>query len=127
MTVLRIAALSAALLVGGAAVTSAHAQEGGQMGGRRSNMQMNGIELTDAQKMKREEIMKKYEPDMIRLRDKMMNGGDRTALRKEFMALHEKAGSEIRAILTPDQQVVWDKNMAEMRARAEQRQAPSSN
>jgi Spy/CpxP family protein refolding chaperone len=91
-------------------------------------MQMNGIELTDAQKVKREEIMKKYEPKMIALRDQMMNGGDRTELRKKFMALHEEAGAEIRAILTPDQQVVWDKNMAEIRARAaEQRQAPSSN
>jgi Spy/CpxP family protein refolding chaperone len=128
MTAIRIAALSAALLVGAAAMTSAQAQQGGQMGGRRSSMQMNGIELTDAQKVKREEIMKKYEPKMIALRDQMMNGGDRTELRKKFMALHEEAGAEIRAILTPDQQVVWDKNMAEIRARAaEQRQAPSSN
>jgi Spy/CpxP family protein refolding chaperone len=127
MTALRIAALSAALLVGAGAITSAQAQQGGQMGGRRTGMQMNGIELTDAQKVKREEIMKKYEPEMITLRDQMMNGGDRTELRKKFMALHEKAGSEIRAILTPDQQIVWDKNMAEIKARAEQRQAPSSN
>jgi Spy/CpxP family protein refolding chaperone len=125
----RIAAFSAALLIGAAAMASAQAQQGGQMGGRRNGMQMNGIELTDAQKVKREEIQKKYEPQMMKLRDQMMNGGDRTELRKQFMALQGQAGAEIRAILTPDQQVVWDKNMAEMKARAEQmeRQAPPSN
>ena len=127
MKALRIAALSAALLIGAAAMATAQAQQGGQMGGRR-NMQMNGIELTDAQKAKREDIQKKYEPEMMTLRDQMMNGGDRTELRKKFMALQDKAGAEIRAILTRDQQVVWDKNMAELRARMEQaqRQAPTN-
>jgi Spy/CpxP family protein refolding chaperone len=128
MNAFRIAALSAVLLIGAAALATAQGQQGGQIGGRR-NMQMNGIELTDAQKVKREEIQKKYEPDMMTLRDQMMNGGDRTELRKKFMALQDKAGAEIRAILTPDQQAVWDKNMAELKARMEQaqRQAPSSN
>jgi Spy/CpxP family protein refolding chaperone len=126
MKAFRIAALSAVLLIGAAAM--AKAQQGGQMGGRRNSMQMNGIELTDAQKAKREEIQKKYEPEMMTLRDQMMNGGDRTEFRKKFMALQDKAGAEIRAILTPDQQVVWDKNMAELKARMEQaqRQAPTN-
>jgi Spy/CpxP family protein refolding chaperone len=129
MKAFRIAALSAVLLIGVAAMAKAQAQQGGQMGGRRNSMQMNGIELTDAQKVKREEIQKKYEPEMVTLRDQMMNGGDRTELRKKFMALQDKAGAEIRAILTPDQQVVWDKNMAELKARVEQaqRQAPPGN
>jgi Spy/CpxP family protein refolding chaperone len=129
MKAIRIAALSAALLIGAAAMATAQSQQGGQMGARRNGMQMNGIELTDAQKTKREEIQKKYEPEMMTLRDQMMNGGDRTELRKKFMALQDKAGAEIRAILTPDQQVVWDKNMAELKARMEQaqRQAPPSN
>ena len=128
MNAFRIAALSAVLLIGAAALATAQGQQGGQIGGRR-NMQMNGIELTDAQKVKREEIQKKYEPDMMTLRDQMMNGGDRTELRKKFMALQDKAGAEIRAILTPDQQAVWDKNMAELKARVEQaqRQVPPSN
>jgi Spy/CpxP family protein refolding chaperone len=128
MRAFRIAALSAVLLIGAGAMAKAQAQQGGQMGARRNSMQMNGIELTDAQKVKREEIQKKYEPEMMALRDQMMNGGDRTELRKKFMALHDKAGAEIRAILTPDQQVVWDKNMAELKARMEQvqRQAPTN-
>ena len=129
MKAFRTVALSAVLLIGASALATAQAQQGGQMGGRRNAMQMNGIELTDAQKVKREEIQRKYEPKMIELRDQMMNGGDRTELRKKFMALQEQAGTEIRAILTPDQQVVWDKNMAELKARVEQaqRQAPPSN
>lgn len=125
MKAFRIAALSAALLIGAAAMASA---QGGN-GERRSAMQMNGIELTDAQKVKREEIQKKYEPEMLAIRNQVMNGGDRAEARKKFMALQDKAGTEIRAILTPDQQIVWDKNMAELKARAEQmeRQRPPGN
>jgi hypothetical protein len=73
-----------------------------------------------------EDIQKKYQPRMMALRDQMMNGGDRAKLMKDSMTLREESAAEIRAILTPDQQVVWDKNMAELKARAEQmqRQAP---
>jgi Spy/CpxP family protein refolding chaperone len=47
---------------------------------------------------------------------------------KKSAALREKSAKDIRAILTPDQQVVFDKNMAEQKARMEQRQqqAPPS-
>ena len=125
MKVIRIVALVAALLVGGAAIASAQgaAQQGGQ--GRR-NMQLDGIELTDAQKSKLDEIQKKYQPEMSALRSEFQNGGDRAELMKKSAALREKSSAEIRAILTPDQQVVFDKHTAEMKARMEQaqRQAP---
>jgi Spy/CpxP family protein refolding chaperone len=125
MKVIRIVALVAALLVGGAAIASAQgaAQQGGQ--GRR-NMQLDGIELTDAQKSKLDEIQKKYQPEMMALRDEIRNGGDRAELMKKGSALRDKSSAEIRAILTPDQQVVFDKHTAEMKARMEQaqRQAP---
>ena len=126
MKAIRIAALSAVLVIGAAAIASAQAQQGGQMGGRRNAMQMNGIELTDSQKGKLEDIQKKYQPEMMALRDQMMSGGDRAELMKKSMALREKSAAEIRAILTPDQQLVWDKNMEELKKRAEQmqRQAP---
>ena len=125
MKAIRIVALVAALLVGGAAIASAQGamQQGGQ--GRR-NMQLDGIELTDAQKSKLEEIQKKYQPEMMALRDEIRNGGDRAELMKKGSALRDKSSAEIRAILTPDQQVVFDKHTAEMKARMEQaqRQAP---
>ena len=125
MKAIRIAALVAALLVGGAAIASAQGamQQGGQ--GRR-NMQLDGIELTDAQKSKLDEIQKKYQPEMMALREEIRNGGDRAELMKKGASLRDKSSAEIRAILTPDQQVVFDKHTAEMKARMEQaqRQAP---
>lgn len=120
MKAIRIAAVAAVLLIGSATLASA---QGGQRG---SGTQMNGIELTEAQKAKLDEIQKKYQPEMIALREQMRSGGDRGELMKKGMSLREKSGAEIRAILTPDQQVVWDKNVAELKARMEQmqRQAP---
>jgi len=130
MKALRIAALGAALLIGGA--TLAQAQGGGtqQQGDRRGgrNMELNGIELTDAQKVQLEAIQKKYQPEMMSIRNDMMNGGDRAELMKKAADLREKSAKDIRAILTPDQQVVFDKNLAEQRAKMEERmkQAPPS-
>ncbi len=122
MKAVRIAALSVALLISAAAAASAQAQQGGQMGGRRGGLQMNGIELTDAQKVKLEEIQRKYQPEMMKLREDFMNGGDRAQLMKKSNTLREQSAAEIRAILTPDQQVVWDKNMAELKAKVEEAQ-----
>jgi hypothetical protein len=126
MKAFRIAALAAALLISGAAMASAQGamQQGGQ--GRR-NMQLDGIELTDAQKVKLEEIQKKYQPEMMALRTEFQSGGDRAELMKKSAALREKSSAEIRAILTADQQVVFDKHTAEMKAKMEQmqRQAPN--
>jgi len=127
---LRMAALGAALLVGSATLAQAQAggaqQQGERRGGR--NMELNGIELTDAQKVQLETIQKKYQPEMMSIRNDMMNGGDRATLMKKAAELREKSAKDIRAILTPDQQVVFDKNLAEQKARMEQRQqqAPPS-
>lgn len=125
MKAIRIVALVAALLIGGAAVASAQGamQQGGP--GRR-NMQLDGIELTEAQKVKLEEIQKKYQPEMMALRTEFQNGGDRADLMRKSGALRDRSSAEIRAILTADQQVVFDKHSAEMKARMEQaqRQAP---
>jgi Spy/CpxP family protein refolding chaperone len=125
MKSIRVAALVAALIIGGAVVARAQGamQQGGQS---RRNMQLDGIELTDAQKVKLEEIQKKYQPEMMALRTEFQNGGDRAELIKKSTALRERSSAEIRAILTPDQQVVFDKHTAEMKARMEQaqRQAP---
>ena len=121
---LRMVALGAALLIGGATLAQAQAggaqQQGERRGGR--NMELNGIELTDAQKAQLEAIQKKYQPEMMALRNEMMNGGDRAALMKKAADLREKQAKEIRPILTPDQQAVFDKNLAEQRARMQQRQ-----
>ena len=128
--VLRMAALGAALLIGGATLAQAQAggaqQQGERRGGR--NAELNGIELTDAQKVQLDAIQKKYQPEMMELRNQMMNGGDRTELMKKVADLREKSAKDIRAILTSEQQVVFDKNLAEQRAKmqARQQQGPPS-
>ncbi len=128
MKAVRILALGFAIVVAGAAVASAQGAptQQGQGAGRRPNMQLNGIELTDAQKVKFEEIQKKYQPEMQAIRESMMNGGDRADAMKKMTELRDKSGAELRAILTTEQQAVFDKNMAEMKAQMEarQRQAP---
>ena len=121
MKAIRIAMLGALLLVSGA--VTAHAQEP-----RRGNRALNGIELTEAQKVKFEDIQKKYQPEMQALRESAQSG-DRAEAMKKFAAIREKQFAEFRAILTPAQQAVFDKHLEELKAqRAEmQNQAPPSN
>ena len=126
MKAIRIAALGVALLAGSAAVASAQAgapapaQQGGPGGGRGGNRSLNGIELTDAQKTKVAEIQAKYQPEMQAIRESMQGGGDRAEAFKKMQALNDKRNPEIRAVLTPEQQAIFDKNLAEQKARMEQ-------
>ncbi len=126
MKAIRIAALGAALLFGAAMTAGAQGGAMQQGQGRRGGAGLNGIELTDAQKIKLEAIQQKYQPEMMALREQMRTGGDRAEVMKKGIELREKSGAEIRAILTPAQQAVFDKNVVEMKAQMEQmqRQAP---
>ena len=127
MKAIRIAALGVALLAGSTAVAGAQAspqaptQQGGPGGGRGGfNRTLNGIELTDAQKAKVAEINAKYQPELQAIRDSMQGGGDRAAAFTKMQAVRDKMSPEIRAVLTADQQVIYDKNLAEQKARMEQ-------
>ena len=124
MKVFRIAALGVALLAASAAVAGAQApaaaQQGGPGGGRGFNRSLNGIELTEAQKAKVAEIQAKYAPEMQAIRESMQGGGDRAQAFTKMQALNDKRNPEIRAVLTADQQVIFDKNLAEQKARMEQ-------
>ena len=126
MKAIRIAALGVALLAGSAAVASAQAgapapaQQGGPGGGRGGNRSLNGIELTDAQKTKVAEIQAKYQPEMQAIRESMQGGGDRAAAFTKMQAVRDKMNPEIRAVLTAEQQTIFDKNLAEQKARMEQ-------
>jgi Spy/CpxP family protein refolding chaperone len=122
MKAIRIAALVVALLAGSAAIAGAQAQAGAQQqgGGRGFNRTLNGIELTEAQKAKVAEIQAKYAPEMQAIRESMQGGGDRAEAMTKMQAINEKRNPEIRAVLTPDQQVIFDKNLAEQKARMEQ-------
>ena len=127
MKAIRIAALGVALLAGSTAVAGAQAatqaptQQGGPGGGRGGfNRTMNGIELTDAQKAKVAEIQAKYQPELAAVRESMQGGGDRAAAFTKMQAIRDKMNPEIRAVLTAEQQAIFDKNLAEQKARMEQ-------
>lgn len=121
MKAFRVVALGAVLLVAGAVV--ARAQAGGaQQGsaGRRPSPLLDNMLLTDMQKSKIEGITRKYQPDMQAIYESMSAGGDRADARQRRTALFEKMQPEIRAVLTPDQQAIFDRNAAEVKLRMEQ-------
>ena len=129
MKVFRIAALGLALVAGTAVVASAQAapQQQGQRGAR-PNQQLKDITLTAEQQTKIDEINKKYAPEMQVIRESMQGCGDRAEGMKKMNDLRAKISPEIRAVLTPEQQAIYDKNTAEMKARMEamSKQAPPS-
>ena len=131
-------ALTGAALVSVASVASAQYPQGappqggppgqggpqGGRGGGMSRMLFNGIDLTDAQKDQVQKIMEKYRAERQAL---MPAGGQQAgppddATRAKMMELSTKSQAEYRAILTADQQKVFDKNVAEMKERMQQRQ-----
>lgn len=121
MKALRIAALGLALVAG--STTVAVAQGGppagaqGGRGGGRGNPQMAGIELTADQTAKIAEIQAKYAPELQAIRDMMQS--DRAGAMKKRADLNAQMQPQQRAILTADQQAVFDKNVAAAKARAD--------
>jgi len=126
MKFIRIATLSFALCAGLTSVAAAQGQpepqgqgemrRGGGMGG----MLLKDITLTDAQKAQVKTIREKYLPQLMELRKSAQaTGGADEANRAKTMDLQEKQAAEIRAILTNDQQKVFDVNLKEIRDRME--------
>jgi Spy/CpxP family protein refolding chaperone len=123
MKVIRVAMLAVALCAVVTSVSAAQArpeqgdsQRGRGMGGRI----LEGITLTDAQKVQQKAIREKYAPQLESVRKTAQVTGtpmDRTKLE----AIQTAQIAEIRAILTAQQQVTFDKNVAEMKARMAER------
>ena len=121
----RITFVVAALL--GLAVAPAIAQQGppgGRMGGpggfaqRRMQTLLNGITLSADQQAKVDSIQKSYQPKMPAFTPGQMPDSATRARRFELMRQQDM---DIRAVLTTDQQAVWDKNVADMQARMPRR------
>ena len=134
MKVIRIAALAAALCAG---ITSIAAAQGkpepqgkGEMrrGGGMGGMLLKDITLTDAQKEQIKTIREKYMPQQMELRKAAEATGSPAdeGTRGKIMDLQAKQVADIRAVLTADQQAVFDKNLAEMKARMDARRHGSS-
>ncbi len=101
------------------AAAPAIAQQGppGGQGGfaqRRMQMLLNGITLTPVQQAKVDSIQKDYQAKMPPFTPGQMPDSATRAQRFELMRQQNMA---IRGVLTPDQQTVFDKNVADMNAR----------
>ena len=128
MKAIRIAALGVALIAGSAAIAGAQAaapatQQGGPGGGgpgRGINRLITGITLTEAQQAKFTEIQAKYQPQLTAARESA--AGDRAAMFKAMQGINDKMYPELRAVLTPEQQAIFDKNIEERKARMQQMQ-----
>jgi Spy/CpxP family protein refolding chaperone len=111
-----MATLGVAFVVGAASMSQA--QGGGNPGrGQRPDMRMAGIDstLSADQKTKLEEITKKYAPEQAEIRTMMQS--DREGAMKKRADLTAKMNPEVRAVLTPVQQAIFDKNLEEMAKR----------
>ena len=99
-----------------------HAGPGGP--GRMSQMLFAGIDLTDAQKDQIAKIGEKYKAEREALRPAggQMQGPPDEATRAKMNDIRTKSNAEYRAVLTADQQKIFDKNIADMKARMDARQ-----
>lgn len=84
-------------------------------------MLFEGITLTDAQQKQVQDISEKYRAQQRELMPNGMQGGppDSTT-RAKMDDLRTKQNAEIRAVLTADQQTIFDKNVAEAKKRREE-------
>lgn len=116
----RMAALSIGLMLVATSLAGAQSPGGGGGGFAERRMQrlMQGITLTADQKAKVDSITTKYQAQMP-----PFTPGTRpdSATRAKMRTLFGNQDEEIRAVLTPDQQKVWDQNVTEMRNRMQQR------
>jgi Spy/CpxP family protein refolding chaperone len=131
MKALRMAALAVALCAGMTSVAAAQAQpdhekhgqgemkRGGGMGG----WLLKDITLTDAQKEQIKTIREKYAPRHLEIRKAVQATGvaPDDATRAKMVELQNQQAAEIRLVLTADQQVIFDRNLAEMKARGNAR------
>ena len=119
----RSAALTIALVLGTAAGVSGQGaappavqplrgQDGGRAAGK---AQSPSLELSAEQKARLEAITAKYAGENRAAQELMAT--DFAAGFKKLMALRDKAAPEIRAVLTAEQQAIFDRNVAEMKAR----------
>ncbi|HET7551844.1 MAG TPA: hypothetical protein VFK04_11175 [Gemmatimonadaceae bacterium] len=123
MKMLRISALGAALVL--AVAPMANAQGGGETGGRGGRggarmmeMLFKGIDLTDAEQAQVDSIQSAYRAKMpARTPGEAPDPSARAAMRETM----QKETADLRNVLTPDQQKLFDKNVEEMRNRRRSR------
>jgi periplasmic protein CpxP/Spy len=88
---------------------------GGPGGVGRDQALLRNITLSADQQQRVDTIRARYRTQMEQMRGQ--NSGDRDANRTQMRTMMEKQQAEIRDVLTPDQQRVFDQNVADLRAR----------
>lgn len=97
---------------------------GGQMRGRMQPMMFEGITLTTAQETQIAAIREKGAKErQHHMPSGGMGGPPDPAMRKMMTEMQEKLHAEMRAVLTGEQQKIFDANVAAMKARREQKVA----
>ena len=125
MKVIRVAMMAVALSAVATSVSPAQQQpEPASQSGRRGmgGMILRGITLTEAQKAQQKVIREKYAPQMMAIRKTAQTSGtpmDQAKLNE----IRSAQAADLRAILTAEQQVIFDRNLAEMRERQAERGA----
>jgi Spy/CpxP family protein refolding chaperone len=120
-------AFMAAALVAATATTALAQNPGGGQGGpggfaqRRMQTLLNGITLTAAQQAKFDSIQTAFRSQMPAFTPGQAPDPSAMQQRRELMARQD---SSLRAVLTPEQQQVWDHNVEQ--ARSMQRRPPGS-
>jgi Spy/CpxP family protein refolding chaperone len=109
---IRVFALLTVLLAFAAPAAQAQGGGGGQgRGGNRMEMLMQGITLTDAQKASVDSIATSFRAQMPPMQQGTPPDSATRAKRMEVM---QKQFAAVRAVLTPDQQKVFDENVKNM-------------
>ena len=131
---IRSAAFGAALVFGLAATAGAQSGQGQQgrpadgqraeQAGRRAGpgmMLLRGIELTEEQKAQIKELNARQQTERQALRKDRGEGRPDSTEMAAMRSLNERHAVAVRAILTAEQRVTFDKNVAEARERGERR------
>ena len=133
---IRFAALGAALVLGIATAQTAGAQQGkaardttqhqlgrgaGRQGAQVGRAVFRGITLSDAQKEQVRAINTRYKDQRQSFRKDALADGSTSRPDSTEMAqlrqMNQKQQAELRGVLTPDQQAIFDKNIADARGK----------
>ena len=123
MKLARLTALTLGLMVAGTAVAEGQGPRGNR---NPTQMLLQDITLTAEQQTKVDTIAARYGAEMTALRAKMGDGRPTEEARAEMMTMRTKLQADLRAVLTAEQQTVFDRNVEAMAQRRQRRSPPPS-
>lgn len=116
---LRAALIAFVLALGAAPFAQAQERGQGEAAERRMQMMFKDITLTTSQRSEVDSIMAHYRKEMGPMTPGSRPDSAAMAARRSLM---QKQNADIRALLTREQQPIFDRNLADMRAAMQRRQ-----